>query len=100
MMAIVGRAGRVLGPRGLMPNPKLGTVTKDVEEAITAAQAGQARIRAGKNGVTHLGVGKVSHRYTSFMAIPWMRCPCAFVLYAGGDVFEMYMWRGSSCFAR
>lgn len=60
MMPLVGRAGRVLGPRGLMPNPKVGSVTKDVEAAIKLAKAGQANIRAGKNGVLHLGVGKVS----------------------------------------
>ncbi|CAN0308941.1 unnamed protein product, partial [Ectocarpus sp. 13 AM-2016] len=60
MMSIVGRAARVLGPRGLMPNAKLGSVTRDVEAAVRAAKGGQAQFRAGKNGVLHMGVGKVS----------------------------------------
>ncbi|CAM9531644.1 unnamed protein product, partial [Ascophyllum nodosum] len=60
MMSIVGRAARVLGPRGLMPNAKVGSVTKDVEAGVRAAKGGQAQFRAGKNGVLHLGIGKVS----------------------------------------
>ncbi|CAN0433701.1 unnamed protein product, partial [Ectocarpus sp. 12 AP-2014] len=60
MMSVVGRAARVLGPRGLMPNAKLGSVTRDVEAAVRAAKGGQAQFRAGKNGVLHMGVGKVS----------------------------------------
>ena len=59
MMSIVGRAARVLGPRGLMPNAKVGSVTKDVEAGVRAAKGGQAQFRAGKNGVLHLGIGKV-----------------------------------------
>lgn len=59
MMPIVGRAARVLGPRGLMPNAKVGSVTRDVEAAVRAAKGGQAQFRAGKNGVLHVGVGKV-----------------------------------------
>lgn len=60
MMSVVGRAARVLGPRGLMPNAKVGSVTRDVEAAVRAAKGGQAHFRAGKNGVMHIGVGKVS----------------------------------------
>jgi large subunit ribosomal protein L1 len=60
MMALVGRLGKILGPRGLMPNPKLGTVTMDVKGAVTAAKSGQVEFRAEKAGVIHAGVGKAS----------------------------------------
>ncbi|PWJ21304.1 50S ribosomal protein L1 [Jannaschia seohaensis] len=60
MMPIVGRLGKVLGPRNLMPNPKVGTVTMDVAEAVKAAKGGQVQFKAEKNGVVHAGVGKVS----------------------------------------
>ncbi|PIW30258.1 MAG: 50S ribosomal protein L1 [Rhodospirillales bacterium CG15_BIG_FIL_POST_REV_8_21_14_020_66_15] len=60
MMAIVGRLGKVLGPRGLMPNPKLGTVTPDVAGAVRAAKAGQIEFRVEKAGIIHAGVGKAS----------------------------------------
>ncbi len=60
MMGVVGRLGKVLGPRGLMPNPKLGSVTMDVTGAVKAAKAGQVEFRAEKTGIVHAGVGKAS----------------------------------------
>ena len=59
-MALVGRIGKLLGPRGLMPNPKLGTVTQDVGKAIAAIKGGRVEFRVEKNGIIHVGVGKVS----------------------------------------
>lgn len=60
MMGVVGRLGKILGPRGLMPNPRLGTVTQDVKGAITAAKSGQVEFRAEKAGIIHAGIGKAS----------------------------------------
>src|SRR5665213_3133797 len=60
LMGVVGRLGKILGPRGLMPNPRLGTVTMDVKGAITAAKGGQVEFRAEKAGIIHAGIGKVS----------------------------------------
>ena len=60
LMGVVGRIGKVLGPKGLMPNPKLGTVTADVKDAVEAAKSGQVQYRAEKTGIVQAGVGKIS----------------------------------------
>jgi large subunit ribosomal protein L1 len=59
-MGVVGRLGQVLGPRGLMPNPKVGTVTPDVATAVKNAKAGQVRYRSDKNGIVHCAIGKIN----------------------------------------
>jgi large subunit ribosomal protein L1 len=60
MMGVVGRLGKLLGPKGLMPNPKLGTVTPNVAEAVKAAKGGQIEFRVEKAGIIHAGIGKMS----------------------------------------
>ncbi len=74
MMGTVGRLGRALGPKGLMPNPKLGTVTMDVAAAIQAAKGGQVEYRTDKGGIVHAGVGKASFDLETLK-----RNVCAFV---------------------
>ena len=68
MMPLVGRLGKVLGPRGLMPNPKLGTVTQDVSAAVKAAKAGSIEFRAEKAGIVHAGIGKASFTEDALVA--------------------------------
>jgi large subunit ribosomal protein L1 len=65
MMGLVGRLGKILGPRGLMPNPKVGTVTMDVAGAVKAAKAGQVEFRVEKAGIVHAGIGKASFAETA-----------------------------------
>lgn len=60
MMAEVGKLGKILGPRGLMPNPKIGTVTKDIAKAVTEVKAGKIEFRVEKNGIIHNSIGKIS----------------------------------------
>ena len=60
MMGLAGRVARVLGPKGLMPNPKLGTVTTDVANAVKKAKAGEVQFRVEKNGIVHAGIAKAS----------------------------------------
>jgi large subunit ribosomal protein L1 len=67
-MRVVGKLGTVLGPRGLMPNPKVGTVTPDVETAVKNAKSGQVRFRTDKNGIVHGGIGKIGLEGTAVKA--------------------------------
>ena len=68
MMGLVGRLGKVLGPKGLMPNPKLGTVTMNVAEAVKAAKGGQVEYRVEKAGIIHSGIGKASFKEADLRA--------------------------------
>ena len=60
MMGKIGKHGKVLGPKGLMPNPKLGTVTKEIKDAVTSAKSGQVKFKNDKSGIVHAGIGKIS----------------------------------------
>tara|TARA_B110000014_G_C20096746_1_gene574958 strand:+ start:721 stop:1416 length:696 start_codon:yes stop_codon:yes gene_type:complete len=66
-MPVVGKLGKVLGPRGLMPNPKDGTVTKDIEQAVKNSKSGQVRYKTDKNGIIHCVIGKVSFETDSLI---------------------------------
>ncbi len=66
-MPVVGKLGKLLGPRGLMPNPKVGTVTRDISQAVRNAKAGQVRYRTDKNGIIHCGIGKTSFAVEDLM---------------------------------
>ena len=66
-MPLIGKLGKVLGPRGLMPNPKVGTVTKEVKQAVENAKGGQVRYRTDKNGIIHCAIGKVSFEPAALM---------------------------------
>ncbi len=68
MMPIVGRLGKILGPRGMMPNPRVGTVTPNVAEAVKAAKSGSVEFRVEKNGIIHAGVGKASFSESDILA--------------------------------
>jgi len=66
-MPLIGKLGKVLGPRGLMPNPKVGTVTREVKQAVENAKGGQVRYRTDKNGIIHCAIGKVSFAPTALL---------------------------------
>ena len=66
-MPVVSKLGKILGPRGLMPNPKVGTVTKDVKQAVTNAKAGQVQYRTDKNGIIHSPIGKASFEKSALL---------------------------------
>ncbi len=68
MMSVVGRLGKILGPKGLMPNPKLGTVTPNVAQAVKDAKSGQVEYRVEKHGIIHSGIGKLSFSDDALMA--------------------------------
>jgi large subunit ribosomal protein L1 len=67
MMSVVGRLGKVLGPRGLMPNPKLGTVTMDVAQAVSDQKAGKVEYRVDKTGIVHTSIGKKSFELSQLL---------------------------------
>ena len=68
MMAIIGKLGKILGPKGLMPNPKLGTVTQDISSAVKSAKSGQVQYKNDKSGIIHAGIGKLDFKEEELIA--------------------------------
>ena len=95
MMPIVGRLGKVLGPRNLMPNPKVGTVTMDIAEAVKAAKGGEVQFKAEKGGVVHAGVGKASFDADILLAALLALCSALHCVHSLPDCLAMLIWKSA-----